>query len=253
METVLEIRNLVKTYGTRSTLFPALTGINLNVNKGDFLGVMGPSGSGKTTLLNLVATIDRPTSGTIRINDQDLQHMRAADLARFRCSQLGFIFQDYNLLDTLTLRENIGLPLAIAKRSPREIQTRIEEISATFGLTERLDKFPYQVSGGENQRAAAARAMITRPALILADEPTGALDTHSAHTLLETMDSMNQKLNATFLMVTHDAMAASYCATIVFLRDGKIIHHLSRENRTRREFFEQILDVVSAMGEKETV
>jgi putative ABC transport system ATP-binding protein len=252
VENVLDITNLVKTYGTRSNLFPALKGINLTVKAGEFMGVMGPSGSGKTTLLNMAATIDRPTSGTIQINGQDIQRMRAADLARFRCNQLGFIFQDYNLLDTLTLRENIGLPLSIAQRSPKEIKARVEEIAATFDLTPQLDKYPYQVSGGQNQRAAAARAMVTHPALVLADEPTGALDTHSARTLLETLDRMNRNLHATILMVTHDANAASYCSQIVFLQDGKIVHQLSRGNQERRAFFENILDVVSAMGERET-
>ena len=250
-EPVLEISNLIKTYGGRGNLYPALTGINLSVTQGEFMGVMGPSGSGKTTLLNIIATIDQPTGGTIRINGRESQKMRGGELARFRHEALGFIFQEYNLLDTLTLRENIALPLSIANVRPGEINQRVQHTARTFGLEDILDKFPYHVSGGQKQRAAAARAIIANPALVLADEPTGALDSHSARTLLETLARMNTEMGATILMVTHDAVAASYCKTIVFLQDGRIIHELRRGARPRRAVVAQILGRGGARGEKE--
>jgi putative ABC transport system ATP-binding protein len=251
METVLEIANLVKTYGFRGNLYPALNGVNLDVKPGEFMGVMGPSGSGKTTLLNLVATIDRPSRGEIRISGKEIQKMRSGDLAHFRREELGFIFQNYNLLDTLTVRENIALPLSIANRPPAEILARVKQIAETFHLSDLLDKFPDQVSGGQKQRAAAARAVIANPALVLADEPTGALDSHSARILLETLERMNTEMHVTILMVTHDATAASYCSRIVFLKDGRIVHELKRGAQPRRAFFDQILEVVAMLGDGE--
>jgi putative ABC transport system ATP-binding protein len=252
MESVLQLSNLEKIYGFRGNQYPALNGIDLNVEKGEFLGVMGPSGSGKTTLLNIIATIDRGSHGAVRINGHETQNMRSGDLARFRRENLGFIFQDYNLLDTLTLRENICLPLSIANRQPAEINNRLRTLAHTFDLQDILDKFPYQVSGGQKQRAAAARAIISNPSLVLADEPTGALDSNSAKTLLQTLEQMNQSMGITILMVTHDAAAASYCKRIVFLKDGRIIHEMRRSEQTRRELFDQILSFVAQIGDKET-
>jgi putative ABC transport system ATP-binding protein len=252
MEAILQISDLRKTYGFRGIHYPALNGLNLTVAKGEFLGVMGPSGSGKTTLLNIIATIDRGSHGMVTINGLDTQHMRRGDLTRFRRDNLGFIFQDYNLLDTLTLRENICLPLSIANRNPAEINNRLQTVTRTFGLQDVLEKFPAQVSGGQKQRAAAARAIITNPALVLADEPTGALDSSAAKVLLQTLEQMNHTLGITILMVTHDATAASYCNRIVFLKDGKILHELRRgAQQARREFFDQILSVVAQIGDKE--
>jgi putative ABC transport system ATP-binding protein len=251
MESVLQLTDLKKTYGFRGNQYPALNGINLNVQRGELLGVMGPSGSGKTTLLNIVATIDRASHGMVRINGHETQSMRKNDLARFRRENLGFIFQDYNLLDTLTLGENICLPLSIASQPPAEIKSRLCSVAQTFGLQEILEKFPYQVSGGQKQRAAAARAIIASPSLVLADEPTGALDSNSAKTLLQTLEKMNQSMGVTILMVTHDAAAASYCSRIVFLKDGRLIHEMNRGNQSRREFFDQILSFVAQIGERE--
>lgn len=251
MESVLQLTGLEKTYGFRGNQYPALKGIDLTVEKGEFLGVMGPSGSGKTTLLNIIATIDRGTRGNVNINGREIQRMRNGDLALFRREHLGFIFQDYNLLDTLTLRENICLPLSIANRKPEEINARLNAISQTFDLGDVLDKFPAQVSGGQKQRAAAARAVIANPSLVLADEPTGALDSNSAKVLLQTLEQMNQSMGVTILMVTHDATAASYCSRIVFLKDGRIIHELRRTEQNRREFFDRILSIVARIGDKE--
>lgn len=252
MESVLQISNLVKTYGFLGNQYPALNGLDLNVEKGEFLGVMGPSGSGKTTLLNIIATIDRGTRGVVSINGHETQKMRRGDLTRFRRDNLGFIFQDYNLLNTLTLRENICLPLSIANCAPAEINARLGAVTQTFALQDVLDKFPAQVSGGQKQRAAAARAIIANPSLVLADEPTGALDSHSAKVLLQTLEQMNQAMRITILMVTHDATAASYCSRIVFLKDGRIIYELRRgAQQTRREFFDQILAIVAQMGDRE--
>ncbi|MBN1371400.1 MAG: ABC transporter ATP-binding protein [Anaerolineaceae bacterium] len=252
MESILQISDLTKVYGFRGNHYPALNGLSLGVGKGEFLGVMGPSGSGKTTLLNIIATIDRGSRGVVMINGQDTQRMRRGDLTRFRREHLGFIFQDYNLLDTLTLRENICLPLSIANQTPAEIKARLSSVTQTFGLHDVLDKFPAQVSGGQKQRAAAARAIISNPTMVLADEPTGALDSSSAKVLLQTLEKMNQSLGITILMVTHDATAASYCNRIVFLKDGRIISELRRAaQQPRRAFFDQILSVVALMGEKE--
>lgn len=252
MEAILQISDLKKVYGFRGNHYPALNGLDLAVGKGEFLGVMGPSGSGKTTLLNIIATIDRGSRGVVMINGQDTQHMGKGNLTRFRREHLGFIFQDYNLLDTLTLRENICLPLSIANQPPAEIKARLSSVTQTFGLHDVLDKFPAQVSGGQKQRAAAARAIISNPSMVLADEPTGALDSSSARVLLQTLETMNQSMGITILMVTHDATAASFCNRIVFLKDGRLIHELRRAPlQPRRAFFDQILAVVAQMGEKE--
>lgn len=245
---ILEVTDLVKYYGRGGAVTKALRGISLTVRAGEFTGVMGPSGSGKTTLLNVVSTIDTPTSGDVRIGGQLLSGLPRRELARFRRERLGFIFQDYNLLDTLTIGENIGLALSLAGVADRDAGRRVAEIARRLGIGDVLDKFPYEVSGGQQQRAAAARAIVTNPDLILADEPTGSLDSRSAHMLLEALTGLNDELGATILLVTHDPFAASYCRRIVFIKDGKLFTTIERGDATRRQFFDQIMAVLAVLG-----
>ena len=226
----------------------ALNDVSFTVNRGEFVGIMGASGSGKSTLLNCVSTIDSATSGTIRINGQDVTRMKQAKLSQFRREELGFIFQDSNLLDTLTARENIALPLTIARTISAEISTRVQDVAARLSISQVLDKYPYQMSGGQQQRVAAARALVTDPTMIMADEPTGALDSKSARLLLESLEALNRRLRATVLMVTHDSFAASYTSRVLFIRDGKIFTELRRGDTDRREFFDRIMEVVAMMG-----
>lgn len=246
-EPILEVEDLVKYYGAQGSITKALRGISMTIYKGEFVGVMGPSGSGKTTLLNVVSTIDTPTSGRVRVGGKELTSLKRQELARFRREHLGFIFQDFNLLDTLTLRENIGLALSIAQ-APGGDDRHVTSIARRLGIEEALDKFPYQVSGGQKQRAAAARAIITAPDLILADEPTGALDSRSAQMLLEAIDDLNRELEATIMLVTHDPFAASYCHRILFIKDGQLFTELVRGDATRSGFFDQILAVLALLG-----
>ena len=248
MEEILRADCLIRVYGRGSAAARALDGVSLSLEAGEFVGVMGPSGSGKTTLLNCVATIDRPTSGSIVVDGRELTGLRGKELSRFRRERLGFIFQDCNLLDTLTAFENIALSLAIVKAPAGEIPGRVRETAELLGISDCLDKYPYQMSGGQQQRCAAARAIVTRPALVLADEPTGALDSRSARLLLERLEALNRELGATILMVTHDAFTASCCRRVVFLRDGRIFLELRREGQDRRAFFQKIIRVVSQMG-----
>ncbi|MCI1665994.1 MAG: ABC transporter ATP-binding protein [Atopobiaceae bacterium] len=253
MAHVLEASNVEKLYGGgKGSTTRALAGVSFSVDQGDYVAIMGPSGSGKTTLLNCIATIDRPTSGLIAIDGADVTRMRSRQLAAFRREQLGFIFQDSNLLDTLTCRENIALPLTISNVRAREIDSRVSSMASTLGVSEVLDKYPYQVSGGQKQRVAAARAMVCDPTLVLADEPTGALDSKNAKLLLECFDELNEKLQATILMVTHDSFAASYCRRVLFIRDGKIFTELVRGDMGRREFFDRIMEVVAMIGGEQT-
>jgi putative ABC transport system ATP-binding protein len=209
---------------------------------------MGASGSGKTTLLNCISTIDTVTAGQIVIGDRDVTSMSRNSLAKFRRNELGFIFQDFNLLDTLTAYENIALALTIMKRPPREIDVRVREVAEILGITDVLMKYSYQMSGGQRQRVASARAIVTNPSLVLADEPTGALDSKSARALLESLRTLVRERNATILMVTHDAFSASYCDRILFIRDGRLFNQLVRGLETRKQFFDQIIDVVSLLG-----
>lgn len=248
MAAVLEVKNVEKVYGSKGNTTRALAGVTLNVQQGDYVGIMGASGSGKTTLLNCIATIDTPTSGSIVIGGQDVTAMSNRQLADFRRDTLGFVFQDANLLDTLTARENIALPLTIDHVSPREIQERVDRIAATLGIEGVLNKYPYQVSGGQRQRVAAARAIVTNPKLVLADEPTGALDSKNAKLLLECFDMLNLRLGATILMVTHDSFAASYCKRVLFIRDGRVFTEVVRGDATRRQFFDRIMEVVAIIG-----
>lgn len=245
---VLEVNHVEKVYGSRNNVTRALADVSFAVDKGEFVGIMGASGSGKSTLLNCVSTIDTVTSGSVVINGADVTRMKHAKLTRFRREQLGFIFQDSNLLDTLTARENIALPLTIARVPAKETLGRVEQVAQRLDIAGVLDKYPYQMSGGQQQRVAAARALVTDPAIILADEPTGALDSKNARLLLESFETMNRQYQATVLMVTHDSFAASYTNRVLFIRDGRIFTELRRGDSPRREFFDRIMEVVAMMG-----
>lgn len=248
MEEILKINDLKKVYGKRGATTAALNGVSFSLRAGEYVGIMGASGSGKTTLLNCVSTIDRPTTGSIVVDGKEVTALRGKELARFRRERLGFIFQDCNLLDTLTAFENIALALTIVKTPAGEIGDRVRETARLLGIEDCLDKYPYQMSGGQQQRAAAARAIVTRPALVLADEPTGALDSKSAKMLLERLEELNQIQGTTILMVTHDAFTASCCHRVIFLRDGQLFMELNRRGQDRRAFFAQIIRVVSELG-----
>ena len=248
MSEILTVTDLKKVYGKGGSLTRALDGVSLSLEAGEFVGVMGPSGSGKTTLLNCVSTIDRPSAGSIVIDGKELTRLKGRELAKFRRERLGFIFQDCNLLDTLTTYENIALSLSIVKAPAQKIDKRVREMAELLGIADCLDKYPYQMSGGQQQRCAAARAMVTRPALVLADEPTGALDSKSSQLLLDRLEELNMELGATILMVTHDAFTASCCRRVVFLRDGRLFLELHRENDSRKTFFQKIIRVVTEMG-----
>lgn len=248
MEKILKVSNVEKYYGNRGNLTKAINNISFDVVEGEFVGIMGASGSGKTTLLNCISTIDKVTSGHILINDTDVTELKGNQLNKFRREDLGFIFQDFNLLDTLTAYENIALALTIQGVKPKQIEERIRSIAKTLDISKILKKYPYQLSGGQKQRVAAARAIITNPKLILADEPTGALDSKSSRMLLEKLNELNKDLKATILMVTHDAFTASYCSRILFIKDGKIFTELVKGDDSRKEFFDKIIDVVTLLG-----
>lgn len=247
-QTILKVENIKKYYGNKGNITKAVENISFAVNKGEFLGIMGTSGSGKTTLLNCISTIDKVTSGHIFIEQQDITKLQGKQLSDFRGQKLGFIFQDFNLLDTLTAEENISLALSISGAPPIEITNRVKKIASALNIEEVLNKFPYQMSGGQQQRVAAARAMVTNPVIVLADEPTGALDSNSSRLLLSMLEELKQNLKATILMVTHDAFSASYCDRIIFIKDGKLFNELSRNDDSRSAFFERILEVVSVLG-----
>ena len=248
MNEILKLDNVEKYYGNKANLTKAVDKISFSVEKGEFVGIMGASGSGKTTLLNCISTIDRVTAGHIYVGDKDITTIRGNELNKFRREELGFIFQDFNLLDTLTGYENIALALSIQNVKPKEIDSRIQEVAKRLGIEEVLNKYSYQMSGGQKQRVAAARALITNPKLILADEPTGALDSKSSRYLLESMKEMNEGLAATILMVTHDAFTASYASRVIFIKDGKIFNGIRRGDDTRKQFFNRIIEVVTVLG-----
>lgn len=248
MGKVLEVKNIEKYYGNKSNLTKAIDNISFDVEEGEFVGIMGASGSGKTTLLNCISTIDRVTAGKIIINGEDITTLRGNNLNKFRREELGFIFQDFNLLDTLTCYENIALALTIQRVNPKEIDERVKEIAEKLGIEDILKKYPYQISGGQKQRVASSRAIITNPKLVLADEPTGSLDSKSARQLLETFETLNTNLNATIILVTHDAFTASYAKRILFIKDGKIFNELIKGNDTRKQFFEKIIEVQTLLG-----
>ncbi len=248
MREILRLEHIQKYYGNGGNITKAIRDISFSVEEGEFTGIMGASGSGKTTLLNCISTIDTVSAGRIYLDGQDVTEISGKDIARFRRENLGFIFQDFNLLDTLTVSENIALALTINKVPAGEIDARVSEIAGKLDILSVLDKYPYQISGGQKQRCACARAVVNRPKLILADEPTGALDSHSSRMLLGTISGLNEQMNATILMVTHDAFSASYARRILFLRDGEIFTEIRRGNESRRVFFDKILDVLTMMG-----
>ncbi|HWI64276.1 MAG TPA: ABC transporter ATP-binding protein [Symbiobacteriaceae bacterium] len=246
---VLEAINVTKVYGGQKSAVAvkALDGFSLTVEAGEFVGIMGPSGSGKTTLLQLLGTIDTPTAGEVRVAGRPLSGLKGDELALFRRRNLGFIFQDFNLLEALTIKENIVVPLALEGRPPAEIAAKVASLAGQMGLTEVLSHYPYEVSGGQKQRAAAARALIHAPALVLADEPTGNLDSKAARGLMEALSAVNEQARATIVMVTHDPVMASYCRRILVIKDGRLYTEI-RRGADRSQFFHAILDVLSAMG-----
>ncbi len=248
MESILKIDKLEKYYGSRSSLTKAIDNISFEVDKGEFVAIMGASGSGKTTLLNCISTIDKVTSGHIFVSKEDITKLKGNKLNKFRREELGFIFQDFNLLDTLTAYENIALALSIQNVKASEIARRVDKVAKELDIKDVLKKYPYQMSGGQKQRVASARAIITNPKLVLADEPTGALDSKSAKMLLERFDYLNKELKATILMVTHDAFTASYATRVIFIKDGKIFNELNKGDDSRKEFFDKIIDVVTLLG-----
>jgi len=254
MEPILSVEHLRRDYGGRGSVTHAVDDVSFSVERGEFVGIMGASGSGKSTLLNCIATIDTPTAGHIRVEGQDVTALKGRSLSRFRRERLGFVFQDCNLLDTLTAFENIALALTIRGTPAGEIEGRVKETAELLGITDCLNKYPYQMSGGQRQRTAAAPGLkpddhlITDPALVLADEPTGALDSRSAKLLLDRFEALNREGRATILMVTHDAFTASYCRRILFLQDGAVLTQLERGGQSRRAFFQQIIGVVTRLG-----
>ena len=248
MSTVLNVVNLEKFYKNKGSITKAVNHIGFEVEEGEYMGIMGASGSGKTTLLNCISTIDQATAGQIYVNGTDVTKMNEKSLARFRREQLGFIFQDFNLLDTLTGRDNIALALAIIGEKPKAIDRKVDDVAAALGIRDIIDKYPYEMSGGQRQRIACARAIVTRPSLILADEPTGALDSKASKNLLEIMTRLNRVLGATILMVTHDPYSASYASRVLFLKDGRLFNELLRGERDRPAFYHEILDVLALLG-----
>lgn len=248
MKEILKVSNVEKYYGNKSNITKAVNNVSFLVNEGEFIGIMGASGSGKSTLLNCISTIDSVTTGHIYIRGKDITEMKSRDLTRFRREELGFVFQEFNLLDTLTSFENIVLPLTISGINHKEAEKRVLEVAEKLEINDILSKYPYEMSGGQRQRTAAARAIISNPAMLLADEPTGALDSKSARMLLESLDHLNKNLKVTILMVTHDAFTASYCSRILFIKDGKIFNELIKGKDSRKEFFNKIIDVVTLLG-----
>ena len=248
MEPILQVEHLVREYGGKGSLTRAIDDVSFTVEQGEFVGIMGASGSGKSTLLNCVSTIDSPTSGKIRVEGKEVTRLKPKQVSRFRRERLGFVFQDCNLLDTLTAFENIARALTIRGTAPGLVEKKVKETAQLLEIADCMEKYPYQMSGGQRQRTAAARAIVTGPALVLADEPTGALDSKSAKLLLDRFEALNRQREATILMVTHDAFTASYCHRILFLQDGAVLTQLERGERSRRDFFRQIIDVVTRLG-----
>ena len=245
---MLQVQNIEKYYGSKNNVTKALDRVSFEVENGEFLAIMGASGSGKTTLLNCISTIDTISAGKILLDGVSVADLSETELARFRRERLGFVFQDFNLLDTLTIEENIGLALSLNHADSKEVPNRVRETAGKLGITEILPKFPYQVSGGQKQRAACARAIVAGQSLLWADEPTGALDSKSSKNLLDIMDTMNREMGATILMVTHDAYSAGYAKRVLFLKDGRVFNELLRGDRSRSIFYHEILDVLAALG-----
>jgi len=248
MESLLQVKSVEKVFGKGANTFKALEDISFTIDHGEFVGIMGPSGAGKSTLLHVLATIDSPSKGDIYIENDNIAKMKEEQLSDFRKDHLGFIFQDYNLLDSLTVRENIVLPLAIAKLPIKEIDEKVASMANAFGIETILDKYPYQISGGQKQRTASCRALVSNPKLIFADEPTGALDSKSATDLLKALSSLNEEQETTIMMVTHDAFAASFCRRILFISDGRLSREMIRGTHSRKEFYQMILDELAQLG-----
>lgn len=248
MKKILEIKNLYKYYGTASNLTKAINGLSFDVEEGEFVAIMGASGSGKTTLLNCVSTIDKASDGQIIVNGVEITSLKGKEMEKFRKNKLGFIFQDFNLIDALNAYDNIALPLSIQKMKHNEQHQHIIKIAKRFQLEDHLLKYPYQLSGGQKQRVASARAIVKKPSLVLADEPTGALDSKNTRYLLETLKNLNEELHTTILLVTHDALAASYSKKIIFMKDGKIYNQIYLGDKTREEYFNEIMSVVKLLG-----
>ena len=249
MKEILQVKDIEKYYGNKGNVTKAINNISFNVEEGEFVGIMGPSGSGKTTLLNCISTVDNVTTGNIKINGKEITKLKSKSIEKFRREELGFIFQDFNLLDTLTAFENIVLALTIQEvKKAKNIRERVLEVARKLDIEEVLSKFPYEMSGGQKQRVAAARAIITNPSLILADEPTGALDSKASRLLLDSFEKLNEEMKATILMVTHDAFTASYAHRILFIKDGRVFNELIRGNDSRKEFFNRIIEVVTLLG-----
>lgn len=248
MENILKVEKVEKYYGNRSSLTKAINDISFDVQKGEFVAIMGASGSGKTTLLNVISTIDNVTSGNIYVGRTYVTKLKGNDLNRFRREELGFIFQDFNLLDTLTAYGNIALALSIQNINPKEIDKRVKNVALKLDILDILNKYPHEMSGGQKQRVACARAIITNPKLILADEPTGALDSKSSRMLLERFEYLNKELDTTILMVTHDAFSASYAGRVIFIKDGRLFKEIYKGNDTRKVFFNKIIDIVTLLG-----
>lgn len=245
---MLSVRQVEKIFGSRDSVTHALNGVSFDIEASEFVGIMGPSGSGKTTLLNCVSTIDKVTSGHIFVAGNDITGLSRRQLAKFRRDDLGFIFQDSNLLDTLTGFENIALALTIKREPARNVTPKVQAIASKLGVDSVLEKYPYQMSGGQRQRVAAARAIVADPKLVLADEPTGALDSHAASVMLETLEVLNTQMGATIMMVTHDAFAASFANRILFIKDGLVFNELRRGDARREDFFARIMEVVAFLG-----
>ena len=248
MKEILQVKDIEKYYGNKGNVTKAINNISFNVEEGEFVGIMGPSGSGKTTLLNCISTVDNVTTGNIKINGKEITKLKSKSIEKFRREELGFIFQDFNLLDTLTSFENIALALTIQKSDYKKVDEKVNKVAAALGIKEILSKYPYELSGGQKQRVACARAIVTNPDLILADEPTGALDSKSARMLLDSLNALNEKLNATILMVTHDSFTASYADRVIFIKDGKIFNEIVKGDNSRKMFFNSIMDVQTLLG-----
>ncbi|MMZ57073.1 ABC transporter ATP-binding protein YxdL [compost metagenome] len=247
MKKMIEVSNVIKEYGEAGGAFRALKEVNLDIHEGEFVGIMGPSGSGKTTLLNIMSTIDKATSGKVLIDKKDITTIKESELAKFRRDTIGFVFQNFNLLDNMTIRDNIALPLTLNNVKVNVIFEKINELTRLLGITNQLDKYPYELSGGQKQRAAICRALVTSPNVIFADEPTGALDSKSSSEVLECFKNINKKLETTVIMVTHDAIAASYCSRIMFLKDGKI-HGRLDSNGSKKDLFKKVVNTLSVIG-----
>lgn len=246
MEKVMTVNNVTKTYGKKGEKqFQALKGVSLSIAKGEFVAIMGTSGSGKTTLLNIMSTLDKPSSGEVTVNGKNIAKLKKNQMAAFRAKEIGFIFQDFNLLDNLTARENIALPLSLQGVKSSEIDSKVDKIAAKLNISEVLEKYPAAISGGQKQRVAAARALVHEPAILMADEPTGALDSKSSRALLDTMELLNEKDRVSILMVTHDPFSASFADRILFIRDGLIDEEIKRGDLKRQDFCKKLISQLS--------